>query len=235
MTDLSVNLQAKLNISKGIIQRLIDQHNDVVFANSLGAEDMVLTDIIARDFPKIAMFTLETGRLPMETYDLMHQVENFYGLKLRYYYPNTEEIEKFTHQNGINAFYNSVELRKECCRIRKVEPLKRALAGKDAWITGQRRSQSVTRSDLEEIEYDETYGLPKANPLVEWEEQDVWEYIKTLEIPYNALHDRFYPSIGCAPCTRAITPGEDIRSGRWWWENPEGKECGLHSTNIRSR
>lgn len=234
MADLSVKVRARINVSKGILQRLLEQHNDVVFANSLGAEDMVLTDIIMKDFAKIGMFTLDTGRLPMETYDLMHQVENFYNCKLRYYYPDTNELEKFTHENGINAFYDSVEMRKECCRIRKVEPLKRALAGQDAWVTGQRRSQSVTRSDLEEIEYDEVFGLPKANPLIDWEEDEIWEYIRTLEIPYNALHDHFYPSIGCAPCTRAITPGEDIRSGRWWWENPENKECGLHSSNIRS-
>ncbi|MBN1377879.1 MAG: phosphoadenylyl-sulfate reductase [Gammaproteobacteria bacterium] len=232
MAELSVKLLARVNISKGIIKRLVDQHNDVVFANSLGAEDMVLTDIIMKHFRKVVMFTLDTGRLPMETYDLMHQVEDFYQCKLKYYYPDAAEIEKFTYENGINAFYNSVEMRKECCRIRKVEPLKRALAGKDAWITGQRRSQSVTRANLDEIEYDEIYGLPKANPLADWDINEIWEYIKCLEIPYNTLHDHFYPSIGCAPCTRAITPGEDIRSGRWWWENPESKECGLHSSNI---
>ncbi len=231
MADLSVQLQARVNITNGILMRLLDQHNDVVFANSLGAEDMVLTDIILNSYPSIKIFTLDTGRLPMETYDLMHQLEAFYDIKLRYYYPATAEIEKFTHENGINPFYDSVEMRKECCRIRKVEPLKRALAGQDAWITGQRRSQSVTRSDIEDIEYDDVFGLPKANPLADWEEKEIWEYIKKKEIPYNTLHDRFFPSIGCAPCTRAITPGEDIRSGRWWWENPENKECGLHSSN----
>ncbi len=231
MTELSEQLQAKVNTSNGVLMRLTDQHNDVVFANSFGAEDMVLTDLIRKSYPGIVIFTLDTGRLPMETYDLMHQVEKHYDFKIKYYFPIASSIEKFTYENGINAFYNSVDLRKECCRIRKVDSLKRALAGQDAWVTGQRRSQSVTRENIEEIEYDEVFGLPKANPLVDWEEKEIWEYIKTLEIPYNTLHDRFYPSIGCAPCTRAITPGEDLRSGRWWWENPENKECGLHSSN----
>lgn len=221
-------LQAKIDSARNIIRELSGRHEKIVFANSLGAEDMVLTDIILKEFPQIGIFSLDTGRLPVETYELMQEVQEKYGYKLTFYYPDTAAIENYTRTKGINAFYESVALRKECCGIRKVEPLKRALHGQDAWITGQRRSQSVTRTELAEIEYDQTFGLYKANPLADWEEKHVWAYIKAFEVPYNKLHDRFYPSIGCAPCTRAITPGEDIRSGRWWWENPENKECGLH-------
>jgi len=137
-------------------------------------------------------------------------------------------FENYVTKNGINAFYNSLELRKECCKIRKVEPLKRALKGKDAWITGLRSAQSQTRDTLEIKAFDDTHQIDKINPLAEWSESEVWAYIKINDVPYNSLHDQFYPSIGCAPCTRAISPGEDIRAGRWWWENPENKECGLH-------
>lgn len=228
MSTISPELQAKVDASLAVLQQLVDQHQHVVFANSLGAEDMVLTDMILTAFPQIEIFSLDTGRLPLETYELMHQVEEKYDTKLKYYYPDATAIEEYTRKNGINAFYNSVEMRKECCRIRKVEPLKRALAGQDAWITGQRRAQAVTRAELAAIEYDDNFGLQKANPLADWEEKEIWEYIKAKDVPYNALHDKFYPSIGCAPCTRSVTPGEDIRSGRWWWENPESKECGLH-------
>ena len=228
MTDISTELQSKIDASVAMLTMLLEQYPRTVFANSLGAEDMVLNDILAKHFPQIGIFTLDTGRLPVETYELMQKVEERYQIQLRYYYPDAAEIENFTRNNGINAFYNGVELRKECCRIRKVEPLKRALANQDAWITGQRRSQSVTRESLAALEYDETFGLYKSNPLADWEERDIWDYIRANDVPYNSLHDKFYPSIGCAPCTRAITPGEDIRSGRWWWENPENKECGLH-------
>jgi phosphoadenosine phosphosulfate reductase len=155
-------------------------------------------------------------------------VQQHYGLKLTLYYPDTAAIETYTREQGINAFYESVELRKQCCFIRKVEPLKRALRGKRAWITGLRAQQATTREGLSVQVFDADNGLEKFNPLVEWSEREVWAYIRTHEVPYNALHDRFYPSIGCAPCTRAISPGEDIRAGRWWWENPDSKECGLH-------
>lgn len=199
-----------------------------VFANSFGAEDMVMTDVIARHFPEIAMFTLDTGRLPQETYDLMQKVRDHYGVTVRAYCPDAAAIENYIAQHGPNGFYESVALRKSCCYLRKVEPLKRALSGKQAWITGMRREQAITRDSLEISMFDSEHGLQKFNPLCEWENSDVWDYIKQHNVPYNALHDQFYPSIGCAPCTRAITPGEDIRSGRWWWENPESKECGLH-------
>jgi phosphoadenosine phosphosulfate reductase len=225
-------LQARIDSATAVLGQLVAGYQNIVFANSMGAEDMVLTDLILKDFPAVGIFSLDTGRLPEETYVLMQQLEEKYGYRVKLYYPDTAAIENFIHANGINAFYNSVEMRKECCRLRKVEPLKRALAGQDAWITGQRRSQSVTRTELAPIEYDKTFDLYKANPLYDWEESEVWAYIKAFDVPYNALHDRHYPSIGCAPCTRAIAKGEDIRAGRWWWENPESKECGLNPGKL---
>jgi len=207
----------------------IQQHYaPAVFANSLGAEDMVLTDLIARHFPGISMFTLDTGRLPEETYDLMQRIRQRYGVTIQAYFPESAAVEQYVAQHGPNAFYESVALRKSCCYMRKVEPLKRALQGKKAWITGLRREQALTRENLELSSFDETHGLQKFNPLCDWSTQEVWHYLKQQDVPYNALHDQFYPSIGCAPCTRAVTPGEDIRSGRWWWESAEAKECGLH-------
>ena len=200
----------------------------ITMANSLGAEDMVLTDVIATRGLPIEIFSLDTGRLPLETYDLMAEVQKRYGLKLKFYYPRHELVEAYTRDHGINAFYDSVELRKACCHARKVEPLGRALAGKQAWITGLRAQQSTTRTDLPKRQFDEGNGLVKFNPLSDWSEKEVWAYIRIHQVPYNALHDKFYPSIGCAPCTRPISLGEDIRAGRWWWENPETKECGLH-------
>lgn len=232
MTQASPELQARIDSAKSILRSLTAKHKNIVFANSMGAEDMVLTDILRKDFPGIGIFSLDTGRLPEETYELIQRLEEKYGYRIKLYYPDTAAIEHFTQTNGINAFYNSVEMRKECCRIRKVEPLKRALTGQDAWITGQRRSQSITRTALEPLEYDQTFKLQKANPLFDWEEKDVWDYIKIYAVPYNALHDKHYPSIGCAPCTRAIAKGEDIRAGRWWWENPESKECGLNPVKV---
>lgn len=205
-----------------------------VLANSLGAEDMVLTDLIARHYPAIAMFTLDTGRLPQETYDLMQTVRDRYGVDIHVYFPDAAAIENYVAQNGPNGFYQSVELRKRCCFIRKVEPLRRALAGKRAWITGMRREQAVTRDSLTISSFDVENNLQKFNPLCEWSNAEVWAYLKQHDVPYNKLHDRFYPSIGCAPCTRAVTPGEDVRSGRWWWENPESKECGLHIGKVAS-
>jgi phosphoadenosine phosphosulfate reductase len=200
----------------------------LAFANSFGAEDMVLTDLILSNALPITVFSLDTGRLPAETYSLIGEVERHYGSKLEIYFPDAGAVETFVREHGINAFYDSVELRKACCGVRKMEPLRRALAGRKAWITGLRAAQSVTRSGLPVRETDTANGLEKLNPLTDWTETEVWAYIRINEVPYNALHDQFYPSIGCAPCTRAIALGEDVRAGRWWWENPETKECGLH-------
>lgn len=211
-----------------LLHAIAEEHGEVAFANSFGAEDMVLTDIILREALPIGIFSLDTGRLPAETYTLMGEVERHYDTKLELYFPQRDAVEQYVRGEGINAFYDSVELRKRCCAIRKVEPLRRALAGRKAWITGMRAAQSATRTDLPVRQFDEGNGLEKYNPLSEWSEQDVWAYIRIHGVPYNALHDQFYPSIGCAPCTRAIAVGEDIRAGRWWWEDPANKECGLH-------
>ena len=225
-------LKKKIEQVKDVLADAARDFSPVTFANSLGAEDMVLTDLIAKFQPDIAMFSLDTGRLPQETYDLMQALRERYSVPLQIYFPDHAQVENYVAQSGVNGFYDSVENRKECCRIRKVLPLKRALAGKKAWITGMRRDQAVTRGSLEVSSFDADHGLQKFNPLLDWTNAEVWEYIKQNDVPYNKLHDRFYPSIGCAPCTRSVTPGEDIRSGRWWWENPENKECGLHVARI---
>lgn len=225
---LRESVAQKTAAARALLRQIADDFTPAVFANSLGAEDMVLTDLIVRDKLDIGIFSLDTGRLPAETYDLIAKVKAHYGIALTLYYPRHELVENYTREHGINAFYESVELRKGCCHARKVEPLQRALAGKKAWITGLRAQQSATREGLPIRSFDDGNGLEKFNPLAYWSEKDVWAYLKLNDVPYNALHDRFYPSIGCAPCTRAITPGEDIRSGRWWWETPASKECGLH-------
>lgn len=201
----------------------------IALSSSLGAEDQVLTDMVARIDKDVKIFTLDTGRLFYETYDLIEKTSLRYKIKLAVYFPNPSRVEAMVNKKGINLFYESVENRKECCHIRKIEPLKRAFADLDVWICGLRRDQSVTRHSNQLVEWDEANGLIKLNPLIEWTEQQVWDYIKTNGVPYNVLHDKGFPSIGCQPCTRAVMPGEDVRAGRWWWENPESKECGLHN------
>lgn len=200
----------------------------VVLASSFGVEDMVLTDLIDRHGLHIGIFTLDTGRLPEQTYTLMQQTKARYSTPVVTYAPERAALEAYVAANGPNAFYDSVALRQGCCAIRKVEPLRRALSGKQGWITGLRRQQSPTRRDLPFKEWDAENGLQKYNPLAAWTTDEVWAYVRANDVPYNTLHDKGYASIGCAPCTRAITIGEDIRAGRWWWENPETKECGLH-------
>lgn len=228
------NVAQKVEQLHILLAKIQQEYAPAVFASSFGAEDMVLTDLIARYYPSISIFTLDTGRLPQETYDLMQAVRDRYGLSIQVYFPDAAEVERYVAQNGPNGFYQSVELRKRCCHIRKVEPLRRALAGKRAWITGMRREQAVTRDGLAVAVFDVENNMQKFNPLCEWSNVEVWTYLKQYDVPYNKLHDRFYPSIGCAPCTRAISPGEDVRSGRWWWENPESKECGLHVSKVAS-
>lgn len=212
----------------GYLKAASSEFAAITFANSFGAEDMVLTDIILREQLPIEIFSLDTGRLPVETYDLIAEVETHYQTKLKIYFPRHDHVERYVQTNGINAFYESIELRKACCHMRKVEPLGRALAGKQAWITGMRAQQATTRAALPLREFDAGNKLEKFNPLSDWTEQEVWAYIRLHSVPYNKLHDAFYPSIGCAPCTRAVAVGEDIRAGRWWWEDASGKECGLH-------
>lgn len=210
------------------LERIARDFTPAVFASSLAAEDMVLTDLILKNKLPIGIFSLETGRLHPETLAMVDKVKEVYGYDITLYRPDTAAVDAYVANNGLNAFYDSVEMRRECCRIRKVEPLSRALAGNKAWVTGQRRAQSATRTSLMVEEDDPAHFMTKFNPLADWSEQDVWDYIKSNNVPYNALHDQGFPSIGCAPCTRAIEPGEDVRAGRWWWENPESKECGLH-------
>ena len=198
-------------------------------ASSFGVEDMVIIDIISKLGGPITIFTLDTGRLHEETYELMERVRTKYGLEVKTYFPDNKKVEDLVGQKGFFSFRESVENRKECCRIRKVEPLNRALSGLKAWVTGIRRSQGVTRTDIPKVMEDADHPpLIKINPLAEWSEEQVMNYITENNVPINVLHKRNYPSIGCAPCTRPVEPGEDIRAGRWWWENPEHKECGLH-------
>lgn len=219
---------ARLADTEGLLRRIADDFSPAVFASSLAAEDMVLTDLILRAQLPIRIFTLQTGRLHTETLAVLDAVRAHYGVEIAQYTPEPAAVAAYVQTHGLNAFYESIELRKACCHIRKVEPLNRALAGNKAWITGQRRAQSSTRNELLAQEDDTAHGMQKFNPLAAWSEDDVWHYIRTHEVPYNALHDRGYPSIGCEPCTRAIQPGEDIRAGRWWWESADQKECGLH-------
>ncbi len=224
MSELATRVQD----TRAILERIAAEFTPAVFASSLAAEDMVLTDLILKNKLPIGIFSLETGRLHQETLAVLEQVKAHYGYEIALFRPQTEAVDAYVAANGLNAFYDSVEMRRECCRVRKVEPLGRALLGNKAWVTGQRRAQSATRSDLRVEEDDPAHFMTKFNPLADWSEEEVWEYIRTNNVPYNALHDRGYPSIGCEPCTRAIQPGEDVRAGRWWWENPESKECGLH-------
>lgn len=201
----------------------------VTLACSFGAEDVVLIDMISRVAPGLRAFVLDTGRLHQETYEVMEAHRQRYGIQFETYFPDTTRTETLLSTKGPFSFYESIENRKECCNIRKVEPLRRALGGKDAWITGLRRAQAVTRATLPKVETDlANGGILKLNPLADWSEEEIWEYIRTNDVPYNKLHDQGFPSIGCAPCTRAVLPGEDVRAGRWWWETPEQKECGLH-------
>ena len=205
----------------------------VVFANSLGAEDMVLTDMIWGDGLDIGIFSLDTGRLPAETHELMAKAEQRYGRRLEVFVPRHDLVQGFISGHGINGFYDSVAARKACCQARKIEPLRRALAGKQAWITGLRAAQSPTRDKLKTVAFDHGNNLVKISPLADWSEREVWVYLRANRVPWNTLHERGYPSIGCGPCTRAIQPGEDVRAGRWWWESADTKECGLHLVDGR--
>lgn len=201
----------------------------LTFACSFSAEDNVVLDLLLREDPEASVFLLDTGRLHQETYDVIEHTRARYGRVFTVYVPQTETLQHLLNTEGPNSFYRSREARKACCNIRKVEPLARALAGKAAWLTGLRRDQGVTRTALPVAEIDGAHGgILKINPLASWSSEQVWAYVRKHDLPYNALHDRGFPSIGCAPCTRAIAPGEDPRAGRWWWEEPEHKECGLH-------
>ena len=200
----------------------------VALSSSFGAEDMVLVDMLMKVDPKARIVTLDTGRLPQETYNVIDATRERYGATIEVFFPQAEAVETMVAEHGVNLFYHAIENRKLCCGVRKMEPLRRALAGLDAWMTGLRRDQSVTRTDVHKIEWDASNTLVKVNPIADWTHGDVWKYIRENNVPYNALHDRGYPSIGCGPCTRAVLAGEHERAGRWWWEHPDTKECGLH-------
>lgn len=223
------NLQFSNAEAPEILKYFLGTHKGKIgLASSMGAEDQVLTEMIAAIDPTTRIFTLDTGRVFPETYELIEKTNARYKINIEVYFPERNQVEKMVAEKGINLFYESAENRRLCCHIRKIVPLKRALSGLEVWISGLRRSQSVTRSSVKFVEWDETNQLIKINPLLNWEEEQVWDYIRKKNIPYNTLHDKGFASIGCQPCTRAIEPGEDVRAGRWWWENPDMKECGLH-------
>jgi phosphoadenosine phosphosulfate reductase len=230
--DLPSPLSALATESLGQLRAAVAEYKNVSYANSLGSESMVLTDLIWSAEPELVpavdVFTVDTGRLFPETYDLIDRLQQRYGRPLRILYPDSAELEAWVERNGINGFRDGLEERRECCGIRKVEPFSRAIAGRAAWITGIRRGQSASRALAAPVEWDARYGLHKVSPLLEWTDQDIWEYIRLRRLPYNPLHDLRFPSIGCAPCTRAVEPGDDERSGRWWWERADSRECGLH-------
>ena len=213
-----------------VLQYFLNEYKGrIAFASSLGAEDQVLTHMIREIAPDAKIFTLDTGRMFQETYDLIDRTNARYKMKMEIYFPDYKQVENMVNDKGMNLFYESVENRKLCCHIRKIEPLHRALEGSDIWITGLRKEQSVTRNNNNLLELDENnHGRLKLNPLINWSEDEVWDFINKHKVPYNTLHDQGFPSIGCLPCTRAVQPGEDVRAGRWWWEMPEHKECGLH-------
>lgn len=200
----------------------------VALSSSLSYEDQAITDMMVGISKDARIFTLDTGRCFPETYDLIDRTNMQYGIKIEVYFPDYHKVQEMVREHGINCFYDSVELRHLCCNIRKVEPLKRALQGVEVWVSGLRRQQSVTRAGMQMVEYDSADDVIKLNPLILWSEDDVKSYVKEHGVPYNKLHDQGFPSIGCQPCTRAVKPGEDIRSGRWWWEDPDHRECGLH-------
>lgn len=229
MNTQELNAAFKNKTAQEIVSYFLHEyHSKAALSSSLGAEDQVLTHMMLTLDKNANIFTLDTGRLHPETYSVMDATNLKYGIKINVFFPQNEKVQELYKTQGINGFYESIQNRKSCCFVRKIEPLQRALKPLEIWITGLRASQSVTREELNLIEYDENNRVIKVNPLLHWSEEDVWNYIKTNKVPYNKLHDQGYPSIGCAPCTKAIEKGADVRSGRWWWENPEHKECGLH-------
>ncbi|MEC4004559.1 phosphoadenylyl-sulfate reductase [Flavobacterium sp. SUN052] len=223
------SLENQTNIEESLKNLSQQTSEKIVFSTSFGIEDQVISHALFQNKIKnVEVFTLDTGRLFPETYAVWDKTLLQYDAQIKAYYPTNEKIESYVNSNGINAFYNSVELRKECCFIRKVEPLNRALKDVTVWITGLRAEQSDNRNDLKKIEWDEERQLYKYNPLLNWTTDEVVNYLKKYGVPYNTLHDNNFVSIGCAPCTRSIQPGEDFRAGRWWWEDKSKKECGLH-------
>ncbi len=223
------------NRFKNTSPELVLQHflttykSKIALASSMGSEDQVLTHMIFNINPLTKIFTLDTARVFPETYSTIERTNMHYGINISVYFPDTVAVEQMVKEKGINLFYESIENRKYCCNVRKMEPLRRAFQGLEVWICGLRKEQAITRGETQMIEWDSNNQLIKINPLINWTEKEVWDFIHKNGIPYNKLHDQGFPSIGCQPCTRAIKAGEDVRAGRWWWENPETKECGLHA------
>jgi len=214
-----------------VLEWTLNQFGDrCAIASSFGVEDVALIHMAAAIKPNVRVFCLDTGRLHQQTYDLMDRIRNRYGVSIEVMMPNSTDVETMVHQHGVNLFYDSIELRKRCCDVRKVRPLRRILSNLDAWVTGIRRAQNVSRASIPKLQVDHANGgLVKANPLAEWSAEQVWDYVRENKIPYNPLHDNGFPSIGCEPCTRPVEDGDDARSGRWWWEHAEMRECGLHT------
>jgi phosphoadenosine phosphosulfate reductase len=221
-------LDAKVQYTVELLRAVVRDHRNVVYANSLGAESVVLTDLIWTQVPQIEIFSIDTGRLHEETYQLLERLERRYQRRVRLYYPDPVALEAYVAAHGINGFYQGLAERQSCCHIRKVEPFRRAIEGAGAWVTGVRHEQSAQRAQAQPVDFDAPNGLYKISPILDWTNADVWTYIRSHKLAYSPLHDQGYPSIGCAPCTRAVEPGADSRSGRWWWENSDSKECGLH-------
>jgi phosphoadenosine phosphosulfate reductase len=226
--ELPKALRERAADSVAQLRSALSDYKKVCYANSLGSEAVVLTDLIWESVPEIEIFSIDTGRLFPETYDLIERLQQRYGRTLRMLYPESADLEQWVARHGINGFRGGLELRHGCCGIRKVAPFRRAVAGNGAWVTGIRRGQSASRALAAAVEWDSEYGLHKVSPLLDWSETEIWDYIRKKRLPYNTLHDTGFPSIGCAPCTRAVQPGEDERSGRWWWERADSRECGLH-------
>lgn len=229
--DQIQQLNENLKTPQEVLQWSLDNiHPRIAMASSFGAEDVVVIDMMMKINPKSRIFTLDTGRLNQETYDVMDEIRKKYDINIEVMFPDQNEVEQMVRVNGLNLFYNSIGNRKLCCGIRKVHPLNRMLSTLDGWITGLRADQTEVRLKANKIEIDEQHnGIIKINPIIEWSWEQTWDYIKKNNIPYNKLHDNGYPSIGCEPCTRAIKPGEPLRAGRWWWESDSQKECGLHA------
>lgn len=226
--------QEKLERARRFLASIEKNHSPTALASSFGAEDMVVLDLIARDGLAIEVFTLDTGRLPAETHELIATVRKRYGLAVKVYSPWPDSVDAYVEQHGHDGFYDSVAARHACCAVRKVEPLSRALARRRCWVTGLRRGEAGSRATVVEMERDALRGIWKASPLAEWSDDEVWTYLRGHHVPYNKLHDRGYPSVGCEPCTRAVKPGEHPRAGRWWWERDgERKECGLHAIPVK--
>lgn len=223
-----MNLEMKVETVFNSLKQVTRDYQQPCFSCSFSNESLLLLDLIAKHFPEIEIFTIDTGRLHEETYNVMKLVQKRYQIIIKTFYPNSETLQKYVSQVGQNAFYDAIEHRSRCCQIRKVEPLTRALKGKDAWVTGLRWQHSVSRAGLLALEWDDTYQLTKINPILDWSDDELWAYIKQHNLPANTLYAKGYTSIGCAPCTRPITQGEEMRAGRWWWEQSDIKECGLH-------